>query len=310
MKMEKATGTHVETIEFTPDAARAWELAPFQRGVTVNQKVKDLAEQIKGDGGVIPGVICFGVLDRKTYLIDGQQRREAFLMSEKPLGYADARYCKCENMAQMAREFVQLNGHLVSMKPDDILRGLECCLPAIKTIRDACPFVGFDSVRRNERSPILSMSVALRFWWASRADIPASVGISSAAMAEMLTEEEAPHLIGFLDTCMESWGRHTEYIRLWGAVNLTLCAWLYRRLVLSTYSPKTPRLNKAQFSKCLMGLSADPVYLDYLLGRHLGERDRAPTYARIKAIFVKRLDVGNGKKAMLPAPAWAHGTHS
>ncbi len=308
MKMEKSTNTHVETIEFTREQAEAWTLAPFQRPLTINEKVRKVAQQIKDDGGVIPGIICFGVLDKITYLLDGQQRRAAFILSEKPVGYADARFCRFTTMAQMSREFVDLNAHLVSMKPDDNLRGLEACLPALQKIRELCPFVGYDSIRRGERSPILSMSMTVRAWDQSATDVPGCGSVSSASLAESISVEDAELLAGFLNVAMTAWGRDREYGRLWLAVNMTICMWLYRRIVLTSYSSKTPRLSKDQFTKCLMGLSADPTYLDWLAGRHIGRHDRAPCYARIKQIFVKRLNDMGVPKANLPAPAWTHGT--
>src|SRR5439155_2436385 len=42
-----------------------------------NDKVRALAEQVKADGGVMPGIITLGVVDGVTYLIDGQHRRES-----------------------------------------------------------------------------------------------------------------------------------------------------------------------------------------------------------------------------------------
>jgi len=56
-----------------------------------------------------------------------------------------------------------------------------------------------------------------------------------------------------------------------------------------------------------MSISADTLYLDWLVGRKLGERDRSPAYDRIKKAFVKRLEQDMGRKPSLPAPAWANG---
>jgi hypothetical protein len=81
--------------------------------------------------------------------------------------------------------------------------------------------------------------------------------------------------------------------------------WIYRRMVLDQYSPKTPRLTKDLFRKCLMSLSADENYLDWLVGRSLGERDRSPAYNRIKAAFAKRIEIETGKKPLMPSPAWS-----
>jgi len=77
-------------------------------------------------------------------------------------------------------------------------------------------------------------------------------------------------------------------------------------MVISQYSPKTPKLTKEQFTKCLMSVSANSLYNDWLLGRRLCDRDRAPAYQRIRAAFVDRIRADTGKKASMPAPAWFH----
>jgi hypothetical protein len=78
--------------------------------------------------------------------------------------------------------------------------------------------------------------------------------------------------------------------------------------VLSQWSPQTPRLTQALFAKCCMSLSASAPYMDWLVGRHLGERDRSPAYSKLKALFAARLELDTGKKVRMPSPAWA--THA
>ena len=78
---ERTTRTKVDTIEFSVDEAKGWALPPFQRPLQVNAKVLVIAEGIKEDGGVVPGILTFGMLGGKKYLVDGQHRREAFFRS-------------------------------------------------------------------------------------------------------------------------------------------------------------------------------------------------------------------------------------
>lgn len=315
---EKSTKTVVDTILFSRKEIEEWQLPPyhkgglktFQREARVNDNVRALAQAIANDGGVLPGVITFGVLNKnktEKFLLDGQQRRSSFLLSGKEEGVADVRVCFFDSVAEMAQEFVELNSHLSSMKPDDILRGLEPALPALQEVREACPFVGYDMVRRCERSPVLSMSVLIRCWAVSAGEVPGGAGKSSKLLALELAEPNVKDLIAFLQLAYAAWGRDVEYRRLWSALNLSLCMWLYRRIVVGSYSAKTQRLSPELFQKCLMSLSASPVYLDWLTGRHVGERDRAPAYNRIKGVFAARIQTEQGgKKPLLPAPVWAH----
>jgi hypothetical protein len=294
-------------IRFTPDTLKNWRLPDFQRPIKINEKVRALAEQLKADGGVMPGIITLGIIDGATYLIDGQHRREAFMISALEEGYTDVRMHYFESMADAGEEFVRLNSQLVRMRPDDILRGLEASVPALVEIRRRCPFVGYDMIRRGPTSPIVSMSMVLRAWRGSSTDVPSPHGVAASAssLAQTLTDEEARPLIDFLTLAAEGFGRDPEYARLWGSLNVILCMWLYRRMVLSQYSPKTPRLTKEQFKKCMMSLSANEDYLDWLVGRHLGERDRSPAYNKIKTTFAQRIDIDTGKKPLMPSPAWS-----
>ncbi len=91
-------------------------------------------------------------------------------------------------------------------------------------------------------------------------------------------------------------------------LNLTICMWLYRRLVITPYSPKTPKFTREQFTAAIGGLSTDEGYLQWLVGRQLRDRDRSPCYQRVKSIIVRRHEAALGKKISLPAPSWVGGT--
>jgi hypothetical protein len=304
---QKATQTTLDTKAITRDIVKTWRHPPFQRPLRENEKVRQCADQIDADGGVIPGIITLGVLDGNVYVVDGQHRVHGFTISKTETAYVDVRTHFFETMAEMGAEYVRLNSSLVKMRPDDILRGLEASLPALQRLRKKCPFVGYDMIRRNERSPILSVSAILRVWIGSRQDVPSSTGSSAQSIAtDAFTDDEADLCVDFLTLCLEAWGRDPEYARLWSSLNLIICAWLYRRLVLGHgASALAVRLTREQFRKCLMTLSADGAYIDWLLGRQLGERDRSPAYHRIRNNFVKRIESDTGRKPKLPAPAWA-----
>lgn len=305
---EKSTGTTLDTIEVSADLLKSWKLPPFQREIRHNDKLRQIAFQIKEDDGVIPGVITIGVLSGVRYIVDGQHRREAFLLSECVVGYVDVRVLHFANMAEMGEEFVRLNTPIAKMRPDDILRGLEGVYDSLRLIRKSCPFVGYDYIRRNEKAPVLSMSTAIRCWVGSANEVPRAGGTSVVQMATFLTGEEADEMVQFLNCAIKAWGRDASTQRLWVGLNLILSMWLYRRLVVSPYTPgKTPQLTREQFTKCLMSVSAKTDYVDWLLGRILSTRELSPAYNRIKQIFAERLihELGLRKKPNLPAPAWA-----
>lgn len=306
----RAERAAMETRIFTTNEIGGWRVPPFQRPVRVNAKVMATAETIKRDGGVIPGVVTLGKVtgDTATYVVDGQHRLEAFRISGLPECIGDFRLCSFASMAAMAEEFVLLNSALVRMRPDDVLRGLESSIKSLRKVRNECKFVGYDQIRRGTTSPILGMSLVLRCWNGSVAETPVTTGMAAAQIAESLTEDSAEDLIQFLTVAHAAWGRDNEYARLWSALNLLLCMWLWRRLVKDTdrnRNTRHVRLTIKQFGTCLMALSADGHYLEWLQGRSVGDRDRSPAYARIKRIWARRLEGELRSQIKFPQPGWA-----
>lgn len=306
---ERHTRSTVDTMELTPKTVAGWKTPPFQRELKINAKVEAVARQIAEDKGVLPGILTLGVLEGDIYIVDGQHRIQAFLLSASEYGYADVRTVFFANMAEMAQEFQDLNSQLVKMRPDDTLRALEHANPALAQLRKKCPYVGYDNIRRDAKNaPVLSMSTFIRAWVGSKSDTP-TMGPPAKDVARMLDEHETHHAIAFLTMAYGAWGRDREYWRLWGGLNLLLCAWLYRRVVLGEGLDKfsrSVRLTSDQFRRGLMSLSAEPSYLEWLFGRNVNDRDRAPAYARIKSAISKRYRAEAGHKATFPSPPWAH----
>lgn len=307
----KSEQNRMETIIVTQAMVASWKIPPFQRPLRINEKVRSVTEQMKSSE-CIEGVITLGKLrnDPAHYIVDGQHRTEAFKLSELKEAFADVRVISFLSMSEMADEFVRLNSSIAKMRPDDILRGLEESVSALKAIRKSCEFVGYDQIRRGKSSPVLSMSALLRCWGAASYETPAgsSSGLSAAGLAQSIDQTSLQNLISFLAVAHSAWGRDPEYHRLWGNLNLALCMWLWNRLVIDRDRIGNKRyvvLNIPEFKRCLMSLSAEKDYLDWLQGRNLNDRDRSPCYSRIKSVFSRRLAADTDKKVSLPSPAWA-----
>jgi len=311
--LHKTTHTKTETIEITSNVVARWHSPPFQRPLRVNSKVQSLAAQFVADGDkssdcIIPGVITLGVLDGKTYLLDGQHRIHAFLMSEVGTGYADVRVHHFSTLGDMGIEFVELNSRLVNLRPDDILKGLAGGSPGLQLISRRCPFVGYGYVRSNSTTaPMVSMSLLLRCWWGSQPEVPTASSASALDLGTALTVDDAEQIVSAVDLLEKAWGRDRGNARLWGTLNLVMCFWLYRRIVVSPYSNKTVLVTRDIFTKCMMSIAASPDYSEWLVGRGLRERDKAPAYSRVKAIIARRIQAETGRKHSLPQPGWAHG---
>jgi ribosomal protein L29 len=305
---EKVTRTTVDTIELTLKLTSSWQVPPFQRTFSANTKVRELIEELKANGGVLPGVLTLGVLNGVVYIVDGQHRIKAFELAELKCGYADVRQHYFNDMVDMADEFVRLNSQLVRLRTDDLLRGLESNSPEMQRVRKRCPFIGYDHIRRGGTGPVLSMSTFLRCWVGSRGETPA-VTVPATVAVKMMTSDEAEAAMEFISLCFSVWQRDAENARLWSGLNLMLLAWLYRRIVLGegqTGTSRWTRFSKDDFRRGLAALSSDVNYLDFLHGRNVSSRDRAPAYARIKTIMGKRFFEENKRKALFPQPAWVH----
>lgn len=307
---EKITRTTSDTIAVTPDDVLKWKKPPFQRQFKNSAKVQEIAEEI-GSTEVIPGVLTLGVLANEQYLIDGQHRTEAFLMSGLDKAYVDIRTAHYKTMGDMAAEFDKLNSSISKMKPDDRLRAMEFDEDNyLAALRKDCPFVGYDNIRRGENTPILSMGTTIRCWNMSSKEVPISGGGAArggiAEIAKKFTKEDEELLSQFLNCAHQAWGSDKEYHRLWGNLNLTICMWLYRRIVVSGYSAKSIRISLPLFQKCLIALSANESYVEWLHGRNSTDRTRAPAYKKVKDIFSRRIAEEQGKKPKLPQPKWSN----
>jgi hypothetical protein len=307
----KTARASMETLIITPAAVSRWLPPPFQRPKKTNKRTVAVTEAIKKEGGIIPGTITLGKFNGNTYLVDGQHRIGCFLDSELPEGLADVRVLTFNTLAEMAEEFSQLNSHIVPFRKDDILRGMEAYTPALAELRRRCPFVGYDNVRqKSKNSKVLSMSTAIRTWLGSEKE--PNDGPSTSRAVELLSDEEVSKLAACLATCWEAWGREPESFRLWGKLNLGIVFWLWRRIVLKEDMPaadlggrRRTIITPDQFRLCLMALSANGRYVEWLLGRNLKERDRKPCYDHVKSIFVGRLGGMGLGRPLMPSPEWA-----
>jgi hypothetical protein len=303
----------METALISPTMGANWRVPPFQRPLRINDKVRHIADEIRANGGVIPGVITLGSIagDATTkYIVDGQHRIEAFRLSEIAEGLADIRTIEFANMAEMATEFVNSNSNIIKMRPDDFLRGLQDSTPSLKVVRSGAPFVGYDMIRRHANtSPILSMSMVMRAWTGSARDTPGLPSISATHLAMDMTDDSARQLVECLTMMFEVWGRDIESQKLWGSLNMCMCMWMWRRLVLEGHRQANARyvaLKKGQFRNCLMELAANVDFNEWLKGRAMTERDRNPCYTRLKKLFERRLKAdGIKERIRFPQPAWA-----
>lgn len=311
---ETPTRMGMETLLLTPEILKSWKLPDFQAPLRMNAKVRQIADELRaqaGDTAAISGVLTIGVLpgDTVLYLLDGQHRRAAAIDSGRSEFIADVRVKMFASMKDMAQEYLELNTPISRKTPDDQLRALhERCTP-LQLITEKCPYIGYRYIRANPEAPVVSMSAVIRRWRGSGYETPAITGMGGGAigMATQLTTEDAEQIIKFMQVAFSAWGKDMENARMWAALNMTMCMWLWRVLVLDRDRSGSRRyavLSVEQFQHCLMAASADGDYAAWLAGRNMAERDRAPCYRRLRGIFLARLQKDMAGKTKMPQPAW------
>jgi len=63
-------------------------------------------------------------------------------------------------------------------------------------------------------------------------------------------------------------------------------------------------LTPDQFKRCLLSVSADKEYVDWLIGRTITDRDRSPCYKRLRNTFINRMRIDQMVNLKLPSPTW------
>src|SRR5580765_5783358 len=306
--------SRMETMLLTPDILNSWILPDFQAPLRINAKVRQIADDLRLQNGipVIPGIISLGYLLKCTtalYLYDGQHRRWCALDSGRLEFLADVRIKQFNTMDEMSREYLELNSPISRKTPDDQLRALQESSVPLQLISRECPFIDYRYIRANKDAPVVGMAATLRRWRGSGNDTPSITGAGGGAVSVALgfTVEDAEQLIRFMKVAHSAWKNDIENRALWSTLNMILCMWLWRVLVLDrdrTGSRRYVVITSEQFLHCLMAVSADADYVAWLSGRNTIERDRAPCYRRLRAIFTTRLQSEIAGKIKMPQPMW------
>jgi hypothetical protein len=312
VESSQTTNTRSDTKIVTPKMVGSWEAPPFQRPVQTSKKVLALVEQLKATGRLEDSAIVLGEWEGRTYIVDGQHRLRAFMLSELERMSAQVTVHNYEKgpagLRAMHETYIHLNSHLARHRPDDLLRAMEGVNVHLHQIKSACKFTGFDYIRRGPTSPILSMSTAIRSWMSSASDVPGGCSKGAMDMVMDLTDTETKSLIDFLSLAHEAWGDGVENKPLWAGLNLILCMWLYRNTVLAPPpdNPKKKNLTRAQFLKGLFALAADKKYMNWIFGRSgkVNEDTRNPAYRELLRTIKNRMNAEGIKNFHLPCPDW------
>jgi hypothetical protein len=318
----------VDFITVSKKDTDKWEIPPeIQRPLKVNTKVIAVAQALPLTKK-LEGTITLGFWDGVVWILDGQHRLAAFILAQEKYGLADRVNILCHievfaTRAAMAARFRLLQQSLLKMSPDDGLRPMAINTPSLQILTRECPFIGFGNIQRLfQTSQTLSMSVLLRCWHGSSFESPSLSNSSMSEYALSMSEAEACECASFLKLAFQVWARIPEYARLWGILNITLCMWFYRRMVLEPASGIT-KLNPDQFRVWLGCLFEDPLsipraqekmnwispYRDWLIGKAMNIETRRIAAQQIKLRALKFLPArtkhpAKVRKLKFPSAPW------
>ncbi|CAB4131721.1 hypothetical protein UFOVP276_99 [uncultured Caudovirales phage] len=284
-----------------PEVAGWQKIKPdFQRDMKpVNKKLLQVDKYIAANHAV-PGTIILGIVGDKIVIVDGRHRLSRFMLSSESKARIATRTEYADTMADLAVVYEIENSQLFSFISDDRLRSIAThSRPFAKLLRT------FKDIGCNDKGK-LSATTLLKAWHLSNRGTPGPSPVLAEDVVHLLetSSEYAELLSRFLTMCFAAWGRDKEHGSMWSSVNLALCAWLWRNTVVTPSSAKIPRITDRQFMNGLMSLATDNRYSDFIKGRRLSKRDRAPVYTRIKSIVAARLADDMSKPISLPSPDW------
>ena len=309
--MLKSGSVSTELMVLTHRIVEGWERPPFQRPAASAKKVSKLAVKIQ-DRGYLLTAIYLGVLDGVTYLVDGQNRREAFIASglvsiKAPVltkHYPDGK----PGLLEMCEDFLLINEHIQNPSANDKLRALEPTNVCISKIHSKCPFVGYTNLRRKEDSPIVSMAQVIRALITSGKEVPSSPGKSAVAHAMETKIHEADGLSTFLNVAFKAWGRDKEYKLFWKHMNMSLCLWYFRRMLRGPSIKSQGTVTLEQFHNIFLALLANNRY-HAILKKHSGGRmndpeTRDPVCKELRGTIKASLKRDGVKDYYLPKLEW------
>lgn len=282
----------------------------FQRGFQRNKKFEEVKDYIVARHE-IPGELTIGILDGMPLALDCQHRIHAFLDTDLESVKVTVVQFTNGSYQDYAREFTLRNSQIRALDTNDRLRGMAPNLPLINKLVNDFPFMSFAAAKSGDN---LSVSTVLSTWNKATQDTPSATN-PVAEIASVLTDSEYLRMAAFIQCAHRAWGDPVRSNKmLWSSLTLTMTAWLYRRVVEPVEDParKVTKIDDLTFSKCLMGVAADPTFSDWVVGRRLGRRDRGPAYNRVKEIFVQRLrhEYPERKNINLPQPRWSRGAEN
>src|SRR5262245_8808742 len=113
---DRTNASQLECLLLTSLDFDKWHRHPYQRPIQENQKVHELAEEIRLNGVVIPGVLTLGRIpnDPRLYGVDYQHRVAAARISGLSEFIAEVRTKNYPNIAALAKDSVKLNSRLVA----------------------------------------------------------------------------------------------------------------------------------------------------------------------------------------------------
>lgn len=313
--------SRVVKIKLTPDVIKSWLTPYWQRPVRFNAKGRQLTEDIKLTRK-LDSVMIVGVVKKRNgkfdlYLVDGHHRKAAFLRSGAPYMDIDVKFVYVDKVEELSPLYLNCQEQITKSTANDNLQGLAVTNEVLQHIKSKCEFITYEGVRLGTIAHSINMSTVVQIWYDSMLDPPKkntlTPSVSITELAKKLTVDDADHIVQFMTLCRDNFEFKKLSSGLWLHINLVLCLWLFRVLVLREVWEggevyKVKHLTPRQFGVGLLGLKNDKYYLTLMRKKLNSSVDRKEAYQSIAKLFASNLrSCGVVSNPKLPRPQWAYG---
>lgn len=277
-------------------AFETWQVHPdLQREVIDNKKLEEVVAELLVVGAYPEGVIIIGCLNGVLYKVDGNYRMRAFEKTNLPSIRASVQFIRFESLEEMTESYRRLQGQIKKSTPNDRLKVLANVWPPIRHIAEECRFVTYIKATKSA-GRLVTMATVIQIWAWSKTDPPKpKTGGSLEDLAKGVTQEDAAKVVEFLKVCRSNFG--ADFPPMWKANHLSLCLWLYRRMVWreDAENQRWAKLTSREFGSGTAVLrNAD--YVKLITGKNLSrDEDRNILWQEFIREFRKGLAANVGK---------------
>jgi hypothetical protein len=277
-------------------ALEVWQVPEYNRETTDTKKVNELVEALLREPVLRYDHFIISCRECVLRKVDCNHRVRAFEKSGLPAIRVNIHYIRFDSEEEEVEAYRQKQYQLKRSTPNDRLKVVARTHQPLQRIAELCNFVTFDKACAGQAGKLVTMSTVVQVYEWSKTNPPRSRSVSSIEdLAKTLTAEDAAQIVEFLLLCREYF--EVKNPSLWKVSNLTLCLWLYRRLIWREEVEDTrwSRMTSQEFGSGLGALS-NTTYAGRITNKTLShDTDRNAIWRHLIGGFRQGLGTTHGR---------------